>query len=149
MLLQALLNPRQARWLVFFSRFRFNISYCPGSRNTKADALSRVYQNTDEEERSQIPENILPPHVQVFSIHWAIDEEIEKALEHIPVPEHCPAEKIYVPIEFRNRLITWAHSSLSAGHPGEICTQQLLSNRYWLESMNKDIHTFVASCSTC
>ncbi|KAK3535291.1 hypothetical protein QTP70_007437 [Hemibagrus guttatus] len=34
------LNPRQARWALFFIRFHFTISYCPGSKNVKADALS-------------------------------------------------------------------------------------------------------------
>ncbi len=30
------LNPRQARWALFFTRFNFSISYRPGSRNLKA-----------------------------------------------------------------------------------------------------------------
>ncbi|CAJ0920562.1 unnamed protein product [Ranitomeya imitator] len=37
------LNPRQARWLLFFARFDFVISYLPGSKNVKADALSRSF----------------------------------------------------------------------------------------------------------
>ncbi len=36
------LNPRQARWALFFVRFHFTISYRPGTKNTKADALSRL-----------------------------------------------------------------------------------------------------------
>ncbi|KAK3534040.1 hypothetical protein QTP86_000632 [Hemibagrus guttatus] len=35
------LNPRQARWALFFTRFQFTVSYRPGSKNGKADALSR------------------------------------------------------------------------------------------------------------
>ncbi|CAJ0950513.1 unnamed protein product [Ranitomeya imitator] len=38
-----LLNPRQARWSLFFSRFDFVVSYLPGSKNVKADALSRSF----------------------------------------------------------------------------------------------------------
>ncbi|CAJ0929294.1 unnamed protein product [Ranitomeya imitator] len=37
------LNPRQARWSLFFSRFDFVVSYLPGSKNVKADALSRSF----------------------------------------------------------------------------------------------------------
>ncbi len=37
------LNPRQARWALFFTRFQFKISYRPGPRNIKADALSRIH----------------------------------------------------------------------------------------------------------
>ncbi|KAK3518249.1 hypothetical protein QTP70_034616 [Hemibagrus guttatus] len=35
------LNPRQARWSLFFNRFQFILSYRPGSKNLKPDALSR------------------------------------------------------------------------------------------------------------
>ncbi|KAK3548349.1 hypothetical protein QTP70_010580 [Hemibagrus guttatus] len=34
------LNPRQARWSLFFNRFQFILSYRPGSKNLKPDALS-------------------------------------------------------------------------------------------------------------
>ncbi|CAJ0940100.1 unnamed protein product [Ranitomeya imitator] len=37
------LNPRQARWSLFFSRFDFVVSYLPDSKNVKADALSRSF----------------------------------------------------------------------------------------------------------
>lgn len=36
------LNPRQARWALFFTRFHFQISYRPSSKNTRADTLSRL-----------------------------------------------------------------------------------------------------------
>ncbi|KAI2644950.1 Transposon Ty3-I Gag-Pol polyprotein [Labeo rohita] len=38
------LCPRQARWALFFTRFNFSISYRPGSKNIRADALSRLYE---------------------------------------------------------------------------------------------------------
>ncbi len=44
------LNPRQARWSLFFTRFRFTVTYRLGTKNTKADALSR---QTEEEETVQ------------------------------------------------------------------------------------------------
>ncbi|KAI3351453.1 hypothetical protein L3Q82_020306, partial [Scortum barcoo] len=37
------LNPRQARWALFLSRFEFTLTYRPGSHNTKPDALSRQF----------------------------------------------------------------------------------------------------------
>ncbi|KAK3533899.1 hypothetical protein QTP70_034891 [Hemibagrus guttatus] len=51
------LNPRQAHWALFFTRFDFTISYRPGSKNTKADALS---QRFIPEENTEDPETILP-----------------------------------------------------------------------------------------
>ncbi|CAJ0951668.1 unnamed protein product [Ranitomeya imitator] len=38
-----LLNAKQARWSLFVSRFDFVVSYLPGSKNVKADALSRSF----------------------------------------------------------------------------------------------------------
>ncbi len=41
------LNPIQARWALFFTRFNFTISYQPGPKNVKADALSRIYCSSE------------------------------------------------------------------------------------------------------
>ncbi|KAK3505934.1 hypothetical protein QTP70_019263 [Hemibagrus guttatus] len=51
------LNPRQARWALFFTRFRFTVTYRPGSKNGKADALSRGFETPSEPTRI---EPILP-----------------------------------------------------------------------------------------
>ena len=37
------LNSRQARWALFFGRFKFSLTYRPECQNTKPDALSRVF----------------------------------------------------------------------------------------------------------
>lgn len=42
------LNPRQARWALFFTRLNFSITYHPGSKNIKADLLSRQYDSTPQ-----------------------------------------------------------------------------------------------------
>lgn len=36
------LNPHQARWSLFFNRFQFILSYRPGTKNLKPDAVSRI-----------------------------------------------------------------------------------------------------------
>ncbi|XP_073500291.1 uncharacterized protein [Phyllobates terribilis] len=41
------LNARQARWALFFSRFNFSVTYIPGTKNVKADALSRSFSPID------------------------------------------------------------------------------------------------------
>lgn len=43
------LRPPQAWWALFFSRFNFHITYRPGSKNGKADALSRMFPDTPKE----------------------------------------------------------------------------------------------------
>ena len=141
--------PRQANVSLFFTRCQFNITYLPGSRNTKADAWTRMHQQETHTPQLETPERILPPEVNISSIRWQIDEDIEKALPHIQVPNQCPPGKLYVPEQFRTQLITWAHSSVTSGHPGETRTHQLLAHRYWWQSMTQDVHSFVSSCSTC
>ncbi|KAK3546809.1 hypothetical protein QTP86_002918 [Hemibagrus guttatus] len=37
------LNPRQAQWAPFCTRFNFCVTYPPGNKNTKVDALSRIH----------------------------------------------------------------------------------------------------------
>ncbi|KAI4902633.1 hypothetical protein NFI96_002208 [Prochilodus magdalenae] len=141
------LNPRQARWSLFFSRFDFKITFRPGSRNTKADSLSRIYDSEDT--ALPDPEPILDPKVVLAPVRWELDNEIDQSNSESSPPDSCPSDKIYVPCHLRDKLITWAHSSLTSGHPGETRTLQLVSGKYWWECMSSDIHRFVASCSTC
>ena len=82
------LNPRQARWAIFFTRFRFTLSYRPGSQNVKADALSRLY---DPEDGSTEPTPILPASKLVAPVVWEVDSDIERALRAEPAPPQCPA----------------------------------------------------------
>ncbi|CAJ0952609.1 unnamed protein product [Ranitomeya imitator] len=49
------LNPRQARWSLFFSRFHFTLHFLSGDKNIRADALSRSVVSSEEEEPLQRP----------------------------------------------------------------------------------------------
>ena len=42
------LNSRQAWWALFFGRFNNTLTYCPGSKNIKPDALSRQFGPVEE-----------------------------------------------------------------------------------------------------
>ena len=43
------LNSRQVCWSLFFDRFNFTLSYRPGSRNLKPDALFRQFPECPDE----------------------------------------------------------------------------------------------------
>ncbi len=81
------LNPRQARWALFFTRFQFTVTYRPGSKNSKADALSRRYDPYTE---SSSPEPILPSCVVIAPVTWDIMEELQRAQQNEPTPNDCP-----------------------------------------------------------
>ncbi len=63
------LNSRQARWALFFDRFSFTLSYRPGSKNIKPDALSRLF---DSPGSGVSPETILPRGVVVAAVSWGV-----------------------------------------------------------------------------
>lgn len=88
-------------------RFNFIVSYRPGSKNRKADALSRI---TAKEIIPQTEETILPKTCWINTIEWEFDKEIDDSLPY-QVPTECPSNKRYVPPRLRNKLITWAHTT--------------------------------------
>uniref|UniRef100_A0A3B3D3I6 Gypsy retrotransposon integrase-like protein 1 n=1 Tax=Oryzias melastigma TaxID=30732 RepID=A0A3B3D3I6_ORYME len=141
------LNARQARWSLFFSRFNFQISYRPGSKNGKADALSRLHEHDCE-----IPnklENIVPASLILAPIRWDIITELTDCNANNPPPPSCPADQIYVPPTHRQRVLHLVHDTPAAGHPGMMGTQTLVKNSFWWPTMQSDVAQFVTNCATC
>ena len=100
---------------MFHFSFSFTLSYRPGSQNVKADSLSRMY---DTEEWSTDPAPIIPASCLVAPVVWEVEADIERASRSEPTPTQCPVGREYVPFDVRDRLICWAHTSPSSGHPG-------------------------------
>ncbi|KAL0194547.1 hypothetical protein M9458_008119 [Cirrhinus mrigala] len=140
------LNARQARWSLFFSRFHFQVTYRPGSRNGKADGLSRQY---DHSQLDTPPSSIIPPTLIVSPVQWDVMAEITEAQQLEPAPPECPPERTYVPALLRQRLLSLIHEDPSAGHPGILATQELVGNKFWWPSMNQQITSFVKDCVVC
>ncbi len=109
------LNSRQARWALFFGRFDFSISYRPGSKNIKPDALSRIFDISD---RPVSPECIIPERLVVSAVTWEIESKVRTALEGVTPPPGCPTGRLFVPEGLRSNVIQWGHCSNVACHPG-------------------------------
>ncbi|CAJ0934458.1 unnamed protein product, partial [Ranitomeya imitator] len=94
------LNPRQARWSLFFSRFDFVVSYIPGSKNVKADALSRSFFLPDSPGVLE-PAGILKEGV----ILSAISPDLRRVLQEFQAdkPDRCPVGKLLVPDRWTSR----------------------------------------------
>uniref|UniRef100_A0A8C7XSH6 Gypsy retrotransposon integrase-like protein 1 n=1 Tax=Oryzias sinensis TaxID=183150 RepID=A0A8C7XSH6_9TELE len=137
------LNSRQARWCLFFDRFHF-ITYRPGSRNVKPDALSRKYSPSEN-----TPSPILPSSCIIGSVTWDIEAKVLQALEgdsdHPPVPRGT----LFVPAHIRSEVITWGHASRLACHGGVHRTLRLLRKRFFWPSMERDIREYISACTTC
>ncbi|KAK3541244.1 hypothetical protein QTP86_016908 [Hemibagrus guttatus] len=140
------LNPRQARWALFFTRFEFSVTYRPGSKNSKADALSRQFE---AQSKPTQPDLILPAAVILAPVRWSLIEEIHPAHADKPPPVNCPATKVYVPLQFRQQVLQWVHEAPSSGHPGILSSTQLTRHRFWWPSLRTDVERFARSCSTC
>ncbi|KAK3530419.1 hypothetical protein QTP86_024464 [Hemibagrus guttatus] len=106
------LNPRQARLALFFTRFMFTVSYRPGSKNGKADALSRQFEAPNE---SGQPDLILPATTVLALVQWDLVEEIRRVHADEPPPIGCPPHKLFVPQQFRPQVIQWVHKAPSSG----------------------------------
>lgn len=140
------LNPRQARWALFFTRFQFTVTYRPGSKNTKADALSR---QTEEMVCSIVNDSILPAKLLIAPVQWDIMTEINNLNLQNPPPPECPANLTYVPESLRERLLTQVHVPPSSGHPGITATAHLLQNQFWWPTLLIDTTKFVQNCTIC
>lgn len=75
------LNHHQARWALFFTRFQFTVTYRPGSKNTKADALSHQFESSST---SISNEPILPSSIILAPVQWDTMTEITEAHQTDP-----------------------------------------------------------------
>ncbi len=140
------LNPCQARWSLFFSRFDFHVTYRPGSKNGKADALLRQF---DFATSSKVPnELVIPTSLILAPVQWVIITKITDAQANDPTPPDCPPNLTYVPADLRQRN-AMIHDSPSSGHPGITATVHLVTNRFLWPSLQKDVTKFIQHCATC
>ncbi|KAK2880214.1 hypothetical protein Q8A73_022912 [Channa argus] len=137
------LNFRQARWSLFFDRFNFSLTYCPGSKNVKPDALSRVHA---PETFPHDPEPILHPSCVLGALTWEIERTVRMAQQQEPDPGTGPPGLLFVLSRVRSQVLQWAHCSKFSCHPGADRSIHLL--RRW-PSLVKDTREFVAACATC
>uniref|UniRef100_A0A3B3IPI7 Gypsy retrotransposon integrase-like protein 1 n=1 Tax=Oryzias latipes TaxID=8090 RepID=A0A3B3IPI7_ORYLA len=138
------LNSRQARWCLFFDRFNFVITYRPGSRNIKPDALSRKYSPSE-----RAPATILPSTCVIGTLTWDIENKVLQALRDNDDLPPVPRGTLFVPADLRSEVITWGHTSRLACHGGVHRTLNLIRKRFHWPAMEKDVREYVAACSTC
>ncbi len=140
------LNPRQARWSLFFNRFQFILSYHPGSKNLKPDALSRVYGNTPQEDSVA---SIIPSTKIIAPIKWDLANTVKQAQTREPDPGGGPTNCLFVPKAARSQVLQWGHSSRLTCHPGASRTLEFLQRRFWWSTVKEDVTTFINACPTC
>ncbi|KAL0173559.1 hypothetical protein M9458_029527, partial [Cirrhinus mrigala] len=140
------LNPRQARWALFFEHFDFHLSYRPGSKNTKADALSRQHQ---KDTVTSDPAPVLPSQIILAPIRWGLEERVRQSHSQEPPPPETPAGRLFVPNHLRQEVLQWGHDSTLAGHQGVQRTLHFISRAFWWRTLRRDVQQYVLACNTC
>ncbi|KAI2647070.1 Transposon Tf2-6 polyprotein [Labeo rohita] len=118
------LNPRQARWALFFEHFNFQLSYRPGSKNTKADAISRQHQR---DTTSSDPAPVLPPHIILAPLQWGLEERVRQSHSQAPPPPETPAGRLFVPDHLRREVL----------------------QAFWWKTLRRDVQEYVQACNIC
>lgn len=116
------LRPRQARWVLFFTRFFFHIIYRPGSKNVKPDALSRMY---DDPKELSILHTILPAG-SFLLLQTDLLSQIKQVSMGVSSPPGVTLvvrdellwqeSQIFVPEEIRVKVLRLFHDHLLVGH---------------------------------
>ena len=110
------LGPRQARWALLFSRFNFTLTYQPGSKNVRADALSRLFSSEGTPSDTK-PQSILPPARVVGVVTWGLESAVRVAQRGHVNPAGGPHNRLFIPESVRSRVLQWGHSSGSPATP--------------------------------
>lgn len=125
------LNPCQARWALYFTRFNFTLSYRPGSKNTKADSLSCIHPS-DSQDQGQ--ESTLSPSVFCSCFHlgfWWGDHQF-------PRTSGPP-----------NQIFCSQSCQPAMGDPGSQHTYNLLKEKYRWPNMLTEINQYISSYTVC
>ncbi len=122
------LNSRQARWVLFFSSFNFFLSYHPGSRNGKPDAVSRHFEKEGETSK---PDTILPSQCVITTDKFSGKQDVLEALCQYPSPSNKPRRKL---LSLCLSIPRWAYASRLACHPGVSHMVDSVRLRLWWPS---------------
>ncbi len=109
------LSSRQTCWALFFGYFNFVLSYRPGSKNGKPNALSRQFSVPVNEPPS---DTILPSGRVVGAVDWGIESCVRRAPAGVEVLAGCPVGNLFVPDTVHTAVLQWGHSSKLMCHPG-------------------------------
>lgn len=121
---------------MFFARFNFHITYRPGTKNVKLDALSKQFSMTDQPKTET---HILPYSCFMGALTWAIDNDIKEAQKTKPDPGNGPRGKIFILSSVKSKVLDWIHGLYFTCHLGTNRVIYFSERYFWWPSMYKDI----------
>lgn len=167
---QWITTPEQHKWIVKLLGFDYEILYRPGKSNNVADALSRRDSaGNNEDELLQDEEElglVTSPSSEIWSeIEQAAKNDAEMVAARAKIESEPTAmdgirirrglliiqDRVWVPNDqlLKTKILSEFHSSLSAGHSGELRTYHRLAQVFWWEGVRGDVRKFVRECDVC
>ena len=166
------INRRQARWYNELQEFNFTLIHKKGKQMGKADLLSRR-SDLDGGEKDNEDVILLKSEWFARAINIeALDDDflrrikqssnnrdrvVERALEDNDRDWREEdgyimfKERLYVPRnkKLREDIIIAHHDSITAGHPGQKSTCELIQRNYFWPRISADVNRYVAGCERC
>ena len=176
---QPFLTRRQARWVMAFQSYDFEIGYAPGKFNTVADVLSRRPDLAPKcikcraSVLAEVNTVTLTPANPVHDIISKIrlDPDLTKLKEALTHPKsatpHTMApqlthlslregmvyfqDRVYVPNDpdLKLRLLQEHHDTTYSGHFGITKTYAAIATHYYWPTLYRDVSRYVKSCDAC
>jgi transposase InsO family protein len=169
------LSRRQARWSEEINHHRYVIEYRPGSKNGKADALSRRRDFAEGGKASDTePQTLLKPiEINALSLAPDLENTIKQYLQHDPVAQNIlnnfksnhDSSRSYSVVDdllFRDGLIyipdyeplkvqilQSCHDSPVSGHFGQVKTHELVTRNFYWPGLRTFVNDYVLSCEEC
>ena len=123
------LNWQTAWWHTDLQEYDYQLEYIPGKTNTVANMLSWP-ADTDQGQQDNKDITVLAQQICVL---------------------HTPKGQVIIPNvkEVKRAIISKAHNTPMAGHPGRDETLQRVQQNYWWIGMKKWIDNYVKGCAIC
>lgn len=163
-------NDRVQRWALFLQQFDLKIIHIPGMTNLTADWLSR---SLPDEEFDVINQIGIPVFASDAVAHKLVS--IKSCCPRVPRPEDfklayqginedelrdvtmgkdgfyysLKTGRLYVPVELREALMFWFHTSRYGGHSGVGRTVRRMQQFVWWRGMHQDTMKYISCCLPC
>ena len=167
-------HPRQlgkiGRWVTKISALKFQVKHIRGTQNIVADALSRMFESSPDEESNQVSCNLtltnFPLAFHDFKQLQLQDPEligIRNRLGHVEKIDNYflsrgvlywhsrrgRGQRLVVPATARPIIFAYFHDSPVGGHLGVSKTISKMHNHFMWSGMDKEIRDKVRKCHTC
>ena len=142
--------------LDYISQFITDIRHISGTRNTVADALSRIEANTIPTPLTQLIVDIAeaqkydPKVKQLLDSSSTAFSQKPTSIPGTGVKINCDfstsAPRPFVPVQLRKSVFNSIHN---LAHPGIRGTRKMVKERYIWPNIDKDLNEWTRSCISC